>query len=161
MEAINGTQKTIQYARINKCGTCNGSKMKPGTSELQCGICGGSGFQTQQYGHAVIQSTCGGCSGTGKTYQPCISCNGAGTQYQSSKETITIPKGVDSGVNLRMSKKGNFAIKGDPGDLLIKVAVKPHPTLKREGSDIVSEKQITLAQAALGAGLKIETLWGM
>jgi molecular chaperone DnaJ len=44
MEAINGTSKPIQYPRINKCGTCNGSKMKPGTSELECGLCGGTGF---------------------------------------------------------------------------------------------------------------------
>jgi molecular chaperone DnaJ len=73
---------------------------------------------------------------------------------------VTIPKGVDSGVNLRMSKKGNFSLKGEPGDLLIKVTVKPHPTLKREGSDIISEKQLTLSQAALGTTLKIETIWG-
>lgn len=46
MEAINGCQKPITYARINKCGTCNGTKMKPGTTEAQCGICDGTGFQT-------------------------------------------------------------------------------------------------------------------
>jgi molecular chaperone DnaJ len=39
-----------------------------------------------------------------------------------------------------MSKKGNFSLKGEPGDLLIKVTVKPHPTFQREGSDIISEK---------------------
>jgi molecular chaperone DnaJ len=44
MEAIQGTQKHITYARTNKCGTCNGTKMKPGTSEVECGICEGSGF---------------------------------------------------------------------------------------------------------------------
>jgi molecular chaperone DnaJ len=63
-------------------------------------------------------------------------------------------------VNLRMSKKGNFSLKGDPGDLLIKVTVKPHPTLKREGADIISEKPISFAQAALGGSVKVETLWG-
>lgn len=81
MEAINGCQKPITYARINKCGTCNGTKMKPGTTEAQCGICDGTGFQTQQFGHAIVQSMCGACNGTGKTFQACISCNGNGTQY--------------------------------------------------------------------------------
>lgn len=47
------------------------------------------------------------------------------------KENINIPKGVDSGVNLRMSKKGNFTLKGDAGDLLISVSVKEHPYFKR------------------------------
>ena len=60
-------------------------------------------------------------------------------------ETITIPKGVDSGVNLRMSKKGNFSLRGDAGDLLIKVKVKPHPYFKRDAADIITEKQITLS----------------
>lgn len=47
LEAINGCQKPITYARINKCGTCNGTKMKPGTQEADCGVCEGTGFQTQ------------------------------------------------------------------------------------------------------------------
>lgn len=59
-----------------------------------------------------------------------------------------------------MSKKGNFSLKGDPGDLLIKVSVRPHPSLKREGADIISEKKVTLSQAALGTTLKVDTIWG-
>ena len=76
------------------------------------------------------------------------------------KETITIPKGVDSGVNLRMSKKGNFSLRGEAGDLLIKVNVKPHPYFKRSGSDILTEKKITLSQALLGGTAKIKTIQG-
>ena len=59
-----------------------------------------------------------------------------------------------------MSKKGNFSLKGEAGDLLIKVSVKPHPQFKREGADIITEKPITVTQAILGATLKIDTLWG-
>lgn len=59
-----------------------------------------------------------------------------------------------------MTKKGNFSLKGDSGDLLIQVTVKPHPQFKREGTDIISEKSITFAQAALGSTVKIDTLWG-
>jgi molecular chaperone DnaJ len=57
---------------------------------------------------------------------------------------LTIPKGVDSGINLRMSKKGNYVLKGDPGDLLIKIAVRKHPYFKREGYDILTDKYITV-----------------
>jgi molecular chaperone DnaJ len=56
---------------------------------------------------------------------------------------VSIPKGVDSGVNLRMSKKGNFSLKGEPGDLLIKVTVRPHTYFKREGTEIITEKHLT------------------
>ena len=55
------------------------------------------------------------------------------------KENINIPKGVDTGVNLRLSKKGNTSIGGRPGDLMIKVEVKSHPYFKREGANIFTE----------------------
>lgn len=34
MEAINGAQKTITFARTDICGTCKGSKSKPGTAPV-------------------------------------------------------------------------------------------------------------------------------
>lgn len=39
MEAINGTQKHIAYNKTNQCGTCHGTKMRPGTEEEVCGEC--------------------------------------------------------------------------------------------------------------------------
>ena len=59
-----------------------------------------------------------------------------------------------------MTKKGNFSIKGDSGDLLIKVTVKPHPVFQRDGADIITEKPISFTQAVLGANLKVDTIWG-
>ena len=43
--------------------------------------------------------------------------------YNSVKETINVPKGVDNNVNLRVSKKGNFSATGPPGDLLVTIKV--------------------------------------
>lgn len=61
---------------------------------------------------------------------------------------------------MRLSKKGNFAVKGDNGDLLIQVQVRPHPYFKREGPDIFTDKYITMTQAILGGTAKVETLTG-
>jgi len=44
MDAINGTQSTVQFGRTDLCGTCKGSKAKPGTGSSKCGACGGAGF---------------------------------------------------------------------------------------------------------------------
>lgn len=74
---------------------------------------------------------------------------------------MTIPKGVDNGVNLRMVKKGHQSLKGEDGDLFIKVNVKPHSYFKREGVNILTEKFITITQAVLGGNIKIETINGM
>ena len=46
-------------------------------------------------------------------------CRGKGSVFSSVKETINIPKGVDNGVNLRVSKKGHFSPAGPPGDLMV------------------------------------------
>jgi DnaJ-class molecular chaperone len=62
------------------------------------------------------------------------------------KETVNIPKGVDTGVNLRISKKGHFSPSGPPGDLMLAVKVKPHPYFRREGSDIHTDYYINLSQ---------------
>ena len=59
--------------------------------------------------------------------------------HKQAKETITVPKGVDNGVNLRISKKGHTSLGGTPGDLMVQVKVKPHPYFKRDGSDIHTE----------------------
>jgi DnaJ-class molecular chaperone len=48
-----------------------------------------------------------------------MSCKGKGSSFNSVKETINIPKGVDNGVNLRVSKKGHFSPVGPPGDLMV------------------------------------------
>ena len=65
--------------------------------------------------------------------------------FTSVKETINIPKGVDNGVNLRVSKKGHFSPVGPPGDLMVQIKVKQHPYFIREGSDIHTDQYITVS----------------
>lgn len=91
---------------------------------------------------------------------PCTTCRGKGAVNQSVKETINIPKGVDNGVNLRVSKKGNQGLQGPAGDLMIQVKVKPHPYFKRDGSDIHTDLFISIADAVLGSEVKVQTLYG-
>jgi|TARA_B110000285_G_scaffold202392_1_gene237684 molecular chaperone DnaJ len=79
---------------------------------------------------------------------PCTTCRGKGAVNQSVKETINIPKGVDNGVNLRVSKKGNQGLQGPAGDLMIQVKVKPHPYFKRDGSDIHTDLFISIADVS-------------
>lgn len=91
---------------------------------------------------------------------PCTPCRGKGVSHESVKEVINIPKGVDNGVNLRVSKKGNAGVGGPPGDLMIQVKVKPHAYFKRDGSDIHTEQFLSVADAVLGTEAKVKTLYG-
>ena len=109
----------------------------------------------------MIQQVCANCDGAGSVIRnPCTSCRGKGITHESVKETINIPKGVDNGVNLRVSKKGNAGLGGPAGDLMIQVKVKPHPYFKRDGSDIHTELFLSIADAVLGSEVKVKTLYG-
>ena len=161
MEAVNGVSKTVSFGRTDVCNTCKGSGSKPGTSPSTCGACGGQGFQTIQQGPFMIQQVCGVCDGTGRVIRtPCITCRGKGTTHGQVKETINVPKGVDTGVNLRVSKKGHAGRGGPHGDLIVNVKVRPHNYFKREGSNIHTDLYLSISQAVLGSEIKVKTLYG-
>lgn len=61
------------------------------------------------------------------------------------KEVVNIPKGVDNGVNLRISKKGHYQSNGPPGDLMINLKVKPDNYYKRDGYDIYTDLFVTVS----------------
>ena len=109
----------------------------------------------------MIQQVCGMCDGAGVVIKnPCMTCSGRGTLHVNAKETINVPKGVDSGVNLRVAKKGHSSLGGPPGDLLINLKVRPHKYFRREGANISTDLYINIGQAILGAEVQVRTLYG-
>lgn len=73
---------------------------------------------------------------------------------------IQTPPGIDDGQMIRMSGMGETIEGGVPGDLYVKVHVRRHPTLRKEGYNLVMDLQIKLTEALLGAEHKIATLDG-
>lgn len=71
-----------------------------------------------------------------------------------------IPKSVDDGMLLRIREKGHEALNGVPGDLILGISIFPDKEYKREGSNILSEKKITVSQAILGGVCDVETVDG-
>lgn len=61
------------------------------------------------------------------------------------KETVNVPKGVDSNTNLRISKKGNVRFGHPPGNLYVSLHVKPHNYFKRDGADIHTDLYLTIS----------------
>jgi molecular chaperone DnaJ len=109
MESIQGCQKTVSFDRVTVCSTCNGSKCRPGSSPSTCTTCGGSGRVNYKQGFMTIQMECTACSGEGNTIRnPCMTCYGKGYTNSNAKENVTIPKGVDDNMNLRLQKKVTY-----------------------------------------------------
>ncbi len=74
---------------------------------------------------------------------------------------IKIPVGVEDGRQIRLRGQGGQGYGGAPaGDALITIAVKPHPSLTREGRHILLDLPISLAEAVIGARIEVETISG-
>lgn len=67
---------------------------------------------------------------------------------------------MGSGVNLRLTKKGNASPNGPSGDLILKINVEDHDMFKRKGFNIHTKRIITVSEAILGATLDVETIRG-
>ena len=75
--------------------------------------------------------------------------------------TVKVPAGIESGKKLRLAGKGMRGLGGGPpGDLYLKVNVAEHPIFKREGNDIVLDKEIKISDALLGMTMEVPTLEG-
>ena len=75
---------------------------------------------------------------------------------------IKIPAGIDDGMSIRLRGKGGPAPENgtEPGDLYVRVRVKSHKHLTREGAIILSEEKIDMVDAALGCEIEVETVDG-
>lgn len=76
--------------------------------------------------------------------------------------TVNFPAGVRDGQLIRVAGQGGSGRDGGPpGDLFLRVALKPHPRFRRRGEhDLDVDLPITPSQAALGATVAIETPTG-
>ncbi|AKD02178.1 molecular chaperone DnaJ [Pontibacter korlensis] len=165
-EIANGVEKKIKVKRYVACSTCGGNGAKNGTDMQTCGTCQGSGqvrkVVNTMLGQMVSTSTCPTCNGEGRIVTSnCETCHGSGRQLQEEVITINVPGGVMDGMQLSMSGKGNVPERGGvPGDLLIQIEEEPHPTLKREGNNVIYEQYISFIDAALGAEVEVPTITG-
>ncbi len=73
--------------------------------------------------------------------------------------TFKVPAGSKDGSSLRLTGKGQPGINGGPyGDLYLKIRVNNHPHFKREGDNIVVDKEISPTEALLGITVVVSTL---
>jgi len=79
---------------------------------------------------------------------------------KKNEVTVKIPRGISNGQKLRLSGKGERGMSQMPGDLYVTMQVKDHPVFKREGNDIIVEKEIKLSEAILGTTIEAPTLNG-
>lgn len=156
------TRKRILVSRSEPCDSCEGSGVEPGKRPILCGRCGGRGQETFSRGVLVMSRTCSGCGGTGKIVRdPCRDCGGAGRAAREREITVRLPAGISDGNQLRVPGEGEPGARGGPpGDLYVRVHVRPARGLRREDDDVLSEATVTFPEAVLGTEIPIPTIWG-
>ena len=165
-EAAFGVERDLTIPRGQACSACKGTGAEAGTSPKTCPECRGTGQvrrATQSiFGQIVNVTSCPRCRGEGSIIEkPCRDCGGRGQVPGEKTVRVKIPAGVDTGSQMRLAGEGEPGPRGGPsGDLYLEIAVKPHPVLRRNGTDVIYELPISVAQAALGDRIEVPTIDG-
>ena len=156
-EIAEGVKKKI---KVNKLVNAEGVTSKT------CTTCNGQGRVTRMaqtfLGNMQTQTTCPTCQGAGKVidYKP-ADADANGLKRQEEVIEIDIPAGVEEGMQLSVTGKGNAGpFNGIPGDLIVVIEEVPHDTLRREGDNVHYDAYINFADAVLGESIEIPTISG-
>ena len=156
-EVSEGVEKQVKVNRLVNA---------EGVTYSTCGTCHGSG-QISRVSNTILgqmqtQSTCPHCNGNGKKIDKRPSGADANGMIKE-KETvkITIPAGVEDGMQLKVSGKGNGApIEGVNGDLIVLINIEEHDKLIRDGQNLHYDHYISFSEAAIGSSCEIPTVSG-
>ena len=165
-EIARGVEKEISIEKNVPCPDCGGRGARNSSDIKTCPACNGTG-QVQRVvnsflGQTVTYSTCQQCGGEGKIISnPCHTCNGTGLVRQRESIKVKIPAGVEAGMQMTVQGEGHAAKNnGINGDLLVVIEEQEHPDFRREGSNLIYTKVISVVDAMLGCEVEIPCLDG-
>lgn len=168
---VSGGPERVRFSHPASCPDCHGSGARPGSRPRTCSACNGSGRQVvtrheqRARNEVTVQqiSVCTQCGGKGQIIdQPCPRCGGRGEIVLDDELTVTIPRGVEEGMALRVPGHGLPSPEpgGQPGDLFVVVRTVPDPRFERAGADLWRTEPLPLVDAVLGRTLEVPTLDG-
>ncbi len=164
-DSVFGITRKVLLTKNNTCSSCDGKGAKKGTEYTTCTTCNGNG-KVREARRSIMGTfqtvrECTVCNATGQIpKEHCEQCRGAGVVRNEEEISVAIPAGIQHGEMIRMTGRGEAIAHGTPGDLYIKIHVKPHTTIVRDGYTLTSKLHVKLTDALLGNLYKIETLDG-
>jgi curved DNA-binding protein len=76
------------------------------------------------------------------------------------QKDVKIPPGVKTGSKVRVAGAGPGGLPGQPGDLLMLIAVADDPRFTREGDDLHTQVSVDVFTALLGGEAQVPTMTG-
>ncbi len=164
-ESIFGVERDILVNKISKCLDCDGSGASKGSIKVSCHTCNGKGKinEARRSFMGTFNTTriCDTCHGLGEIPKDrCKTCHGHGVLERQQEITVKIPAGMENGEMIRLGGMGEAMIGGASGDLYVKIHIKPHSRIYKEGINLVMDTKIRLTQAIQGGEQVIQTLDG-
>ena len=160
--AAKGGKAKLRLKRTESCSVCNGSGVRPGSSQTTCPDCGGRGTITFTQGNFAVSRPCPRCLGRGIiSGDPCGNCRGGGSLARSRTITVNIPPSTQNGGKIRLKGFGNPGTNGgSPGDLYLRVTVKGDHFFWRERLNIFCKVKLGLDQVVKGTKIRVRTIAG-
>lgn len=164
LDAAKGCTKDITYTRNQPCASCKGTGSKNGTAYKTCEKCGGTGqvqyVNNSGFFRSVSVRACDECHGTGKKIiDTCPDCKGKGYVRSTTKVTLNIPAGADTGSYMRKRGYGEASRNGgEAGDLIVVFKVEDSKIFRRKNFDLYVDLPISYKTAALGGKVEVPTI---
>lgn len=161
-EALDGVTLPLRLTSDAPCTVCRGTGAKDGTTPRVCPSCEGAGQVNRNAGGFAFPEPCRACRGRGLVVDdPCTNCQGSGRAPSTRTVQARIPAGVRNGAKIRLRGKGAPGEHGgEAGDLLVSVAVTPHPVFGRDGDNLTVTVPVTFTEAVLGGDIDVPTPGG-
>ncbi|MBU2996881.1 molecular chaperone DnaJ [Cellulophaga baltica] len=156
-DVANGVEKKIKVKR---------KVQAKGVTYKTCATCGGRGQVAKVtntiLGRMQTAATCTTCGGSGQIIDNRPSeADAQGMIVKEETVSVKIPGGVEDGMQLKVSGKGNDAPgNGIPGDLIVAIETQEHETLKREGDNLHYDLYVSISEAVLGTSKEIDAVTG-
>jgi DnaJ family protein A protein 2 len=170
-ELYKGVVKKLSLSRKLPCGGCKGTGSRTG-KRYECSPCRGTGVQVQirPIGPGMvqqIQARCSSCGGQGFSTPPSDRCGGCqGSCLVQERKTFEVPieRGARHGSKVVLRGEAGCTEPGlEPGDVVLVIAQKEHPTFKRLNHnhiDLLVSRRVSLRDALCGCSLRIRHLDG-
>ena len=168
-DIYNKVTKKIDIKQKVICLDCRGTGAKDPSYIKECTACGGKGMILKiiNIGPGMMQQAtarCDKCMGQGKIVDPagiCEKCKGNKIVIKNKVINLPIEKGMKDKKRITIPDLAHHDPNADEqGDLILIINILEHPKFKRQGFNLIIDKNILLSEALCGVKFKLYHLDG-
>ncbi len=165
-DIASGVTKKFKVRKDVVCSHCQGTGAEKGSTPETCPTCHGAGVVNRtvrsMFGMMTTQTECPNCHGEGTIIKnKCHECDGNGVVKGDEIVEIEIPAGVEEGMVVNVSGKGNAGPRGGVnGDIQVLIEEEKNELFTRDKQDLSYNLLLDFPTAVLGGETQIPTISG-